>query len=561
MIASDDVGARYRRLLEAQGVRPVLLRERGGRRGAGRRRRRRRVRLGEPPGVGAVFVHRREGGAAHDAHVLGRVSVDARGGLPRGGGAGALSEASPRGRVHAVPPRARGGGDARGEGARRARLARPRVFEVVRRLPRRAACRILASGVVDLLFANEDEAAELTGQVSSPSARPRKRASEDGAKKRAAAEAPERAAEDERDGDEASEEASEKASASAFTREDADAALEKMLEHCAVAVVSLGARGCVAKSRAGDRGVAPGVRVPVVDTTGAGDSFTAGFLAAYLQGARLQACASCGCAVGTQMVQVLGAELAPSVWSQLASQTRGIVQRSNSVVDAWRIQVRPVGRDDPGLEGPKYNIHRTCILSIVDRHTFTFVQLISADPTICTGFSAPTSVMPRDCPPITAPASARARLARAWISRGKSAARGAPARVRDVAFRALVRARSLALALLSFATSCAGASGWRAAEHKLREQGLLHDVSPGAVTFRADAPGDDAPPPTLCLPRRRRSARRARSSRTRTGARAGAHRRCACSARRSSSTRPSARRSRSSGARTSSGRARRWTSA
>ena len=107
-----------------------------------------------------------------------------------------------------------------------------------------------------------------------------------------------------------------------------------MLEHCAVAVVSLGARGCVAKSRAGDRGVAPGVRVPVVDTTGAGDSFTAGFLAAYLQGARLQACASCGCAVGTQMVQVLGAELAPSVWSQLASQTRGIVQRSNSVVDA-----------------------------------------------------------------------------------------------------------------------------------------------------------------------------------------------------------------------------------
>ena len=61
--------------------------------------------------------------------------------------------------------------------------------------------------------------------------------------------------------------------------------------------------------------------------------------------------------------------------------------------------------------------------------------------------------------------------------------------------RSSARASLLALALLSFATSCAGASGWRAAEHKLREQGLLHDVSPGAVTFRADAPGDDAPPP------------------------------------------------------------------
>ena len=61
--------------------------------------------------------------------------------------------------------------------------------------------------------------------------------------------------------------------------------------------------------------------------------------------------------------------------------------------------------------------------------------------------------------------------------------------------RSSARASLLALALLSFATSCAGASGWRAAEHKLREQGLLHDVSPGSVTFRADAPGDDAPPP------------------------------------------------------------------
>ena len=42
-------------------------------------------------------------------------------------------------------------------------------FEVVRNC-RDALRRILASGVVDLLFANEDQAAELTGQVSSPSA-------------------------------------------------------------------------------------------------------------------------------------------------------------------------------------------------------------------------------------------------------------------------------------------------------------------------------------------------------------------------------------------------------
>ena len=55
-----------------------------------------------------------------------------------------------------------------------------------------------------------------------------------------------------------------------------------MLRHCSFATVSLGARGCVSMDRAGSRGVAPGVRVPVVDTTGAGDAFTAGYLAAFL---------------------------------------------------------------------------------------------------------------------------------------------------------------------------------------------------------------------------------------------------------------------------------------
>ena len=335
MIASDDVGARYRRLLEAQGVRPVLLESAAAAGGL------------DDDGDG-------DGGASASGNPQGSarcLSIVEKGGQRTmrtylGASLSMRAEDFPAEEALGRSPRllhVEGYTLYRpelAEAAMRAAKARGALvsldlasFEVVRNC-RDALRRILASGVVDLLFANEDEAAELTGQVSSPSARPRKRASEDGAKKRAAAEAPERAAEDERDGDEASEDASEKASASAFTREDADAALEKMLEHCAVAVVSLGARGCVAKSRAGDRGVAPGVRVPVVDTTGAGDSFTAGFLAAYLQGARLQACASCGCAVGTQMVQVLGAELAPSVWSQLASQTRGIVQRSNSVVDA-----------------------------------------------------------------------------------------------------------------------------------------------------------------------------------------------------------------------------------
>ena len=77
--------------------------------------------------------------------------------------------------------------------------------------------------------------------------------------------------------------------------------------------------------KAGSRGVAPGVRVPVVDTTGAGDAFTAGYLAAFLNGAGPQACASAGCAVGTAAVQVLGAELSLAKWAELRATVSDIV--------------------------------------------------------------------------------------------------------------------------------------------------------------------------------------------------------------------------------------------
>ena len=52
--------------------------------------------------------------------------------------------------------------------------------------------------------------------------------------------------------------------------------------------MSLGEKGCYTRTRDGKRGIAPGVRCDVVDTTGAGDTFTAGFLFAYLRGRAAQ---------------------------------------------------------------------------------------------------------------------------------------------------------------------------------------------------------------------------------------------------------------------------------
>jgi bifunctional ADP-heptose synthase (sugar kinase/adenylyltransferase) len=126
-----------------------------------------------------------------------------------------------------------------------------------------------------------------------------------------------------------------------------------MLRHCSFATVSLGARGCVSMDKAGSRGVAPGVRVPVVDTTGAGDAFTAGYLAAFLNGASPQACASAGCAVGTAAVQVLGAELSFAKWAELRSVVLGVVER-----DGEFRRARGTGADGEDEDGSRASHER-----------------------------------------------------------------------------------------------------------------------------------------------------------------------------------------------------------
>ena len=73
----------------------------------------------------------------------------------------------------------------------------------------------------------------------------------------------------------------------------------------------------------------------VVDTIGAGDFFTAGFLTAHLQGASLQRCAVAGCTVGAQAVQVSGAEMSPETWAKLASKVSLLILAPSEGPGAW----------------------------------------------------------------------------------------------------------------------------------------------------------------------------------------------------------------------------------
>ena len=71
-------------------------------------------------------------------------------------------------------------------------------------------------------------------------------------------------------------------------------------------VLKLGPRGCAIYTAAGEA-LVPAFDVPVVDTTGAGDCFVAGFLAAWLRGSSLEEAGRFANAVGALVVQRVGA--------------------------------------------------------------------------------------------------------------------------------------------------------------------------------------------------------------------------------------------------------------
>lgn len=76
-------------------------------------------------------------------------------------------------------------------------------------------------------------------------------------------------------------------------KSDAEAAIEVLAKRVPLVAVKCGKRGALVQS-AGRRSLVPAESVTPLDTIGAGDSFDAGFLAAYLRGEVPEACAAFG---------------------------------------------------------------------------------------------------------------------------------------------------------------------------------------------------------------------------------------------------------------------------
>ncbi|MBQ7486374.1 MAG: carbohydrate kinase family protein [Clostridia bacterium] len=99
-------------------------------------------------------------------------------------------------------------------------------------------------------------------------------------------------------------------------RETVHTCAARIAESAGMAVIKLGSRGSLA-CRSGRILEVPAFRVEAVDTTGAGDSFNAGFISAYLRGENTEICLMTGNACGALSVTAMGGNTAFPAAEQL----------------------------------------------------------------------------------------------------------------------------------------------------------------------------------------------------------------------------------------------------
>lgn len=108
--------------------------------------------------------------------------------------------------------------------------------------------------------------------------------------------------------------------ARAFTQCEADEAVDLIAKMCSVAIVKMGKNGVVIR-KGTERIYAEAVDVKkVVDTTGAGDFFAAGFLYGLTAGKSLERCAEIGSILSGHVIQVVGTKLSPARWKKIAEE-------------------------------------------------------------------------------------------------------------------------------------------------------------------------------------------------------------------------------------------------
>ena len=104
--------------------------------------------------------------------------------------------------------------------------------------------------------------------------------------------------------------------AKSFTGMQPEAALENLASRCDIAVVKVGKDGAYVQQ--GDqKWYIPAMGTVVIDTTGAGDYFAAGFLAGLATGCDLGKCGIIGSLLAGEVIKIVGAELEDHHWEAI----------------------------------------------------------------------------------------------------------------------------------------------------------------------------------------------------------------------------------------------------
>ena len=102
----------------------------------------------------------------------------------------------------------------------------------------------------------------------------------------------------------------------ALTGLQPEAALHYLAERCEIAVVKVGAKGAFVQRGNETVTISP-MQADVVDTTGAGDMWAAGFLAGLVKGEPLQKCGLMGAIVAKNIIEVVGAKMDDNRWANI----------------------------------------------------------------------------------------------------------------------------------------------------------------------------------------------------------------------------------------------------
>lgn len=88
---------------------------------------------------------------------------------------------------------------------------------------------------------------------------------------------------------------------------DIEVSLDYLLQQCDTVVIKRGSHGAIGKSRGGETVSVPAIPTTVVDTTGAGDSFAAGFISYFATKKDLTRALMAGAEVAAHCVAIIGA--------------------------------------------------------------------------------------------------------------------------------------------------------------------------------------------------------------------------------------------------------------